>query len=297
MVIACAGVLLTKPAHAVDTEQGLVGIFISEEIRPFILMVEGLEESVGYPTCRIFLDRDKLPYSQDPRCKDLSPENYTQIVAVGPNALTYLKNIKWSNTIVYSMILNPERMLDNVKGNCGVSLNIPPEKQFEAIKSVFPDIHHIGVLYDPVHNSDWFNSASIISKTYNIFLTPLKVFERSEISKLFKETRLDIDAILFIPDKTVISQPIIKYVIKESIKQRIPTFGFNQFFHESGSAMSFVIDYKAVGAQTADMVKNISGKGECAPSGPFFKIYLNRNVIRTLELETSDHLPDNTEVD
>lgn len=38
------------------------------------------------------------------------------------------------------------------------------------------------------------------------------------------------DALWLIPDRTVISESIVKYVIKEAFLRKVPVIGYNRFF-------------------------------------------------------------------
>jgi putative ABC transport system substrate-binding protein len=278
-------------AEPAEEKPSLIGVLISQEIRPFVQMVEGLEENLDIPVCRIFLDKNNGPYSPDPCFKRLDPENFPVLVAVGPRALSYLTARNWPSPVAYGMVLNPDRFVGNRDTYCGVSLNFNLWEQVYTITKTFPDVRKLGVLFDPANNQKWFNSARSLMVLKGIMLVPLSVSERSEILKIVKAAGPRVDAILFIPDKTVISRTIIQHVIKEAIKIGIPTVGYNRFFHESGAALSFLIDYRWVGEQVAGQVSALIEGQPCSSFGPRNQAMLNRNVVRTLGVRLATHLP------
>ena len=92
----------------------------------------------------------------------------------------------------------------------------------------------------------------------------------------------DVDALWLIPDRTVISESIIKYVIKESLFKVVPVIGYNRFFYESGAALAFVFNYEELGRQCAvEALKALSGGG-CGKTTPFFHVWINTRVLKKL---------------
>jgi putative tryptophan/tyrosine transport system substrate-binding protein len=274
-----------------------VGIIISKEIRPFIRMVEGLEENLSVPSCRVFFDKGGMPYGCNSGAKGFSPGRFSVTVAVGPQALEYLLRRNWSGPVVYGMILNPEAIIGGTESLCGVSLNIPYWGQISSIHKIFPQVRRLGILYDPANNQAWFDRTREISELQGITVIPLIVTKKNPITRQFDEKIRDLDAIMFIPDRTVISQAVVQYVIKRAILQGVPSIGYNRFFHDSGAALSFVIDYKTLGKRVAGQVKNILTGKPCSQLGPDYKIMLNDQVIKKLRLSLGSNLPETVERD
>lgn len=86
-MLFCVSVLLSSPGYGEDRP---VALFISQEIKPFIEMVEGFENRLNHPTLRIILDQQGHPFSHDKKYKGPEIDHYAYGVAVGPQALTFL---------------------------------------------------------------------------------------------------------------------------------------------------------------------------------------------------------------
>lgn len=288
LLVAC----LLPTRGLAESKPGIVGILISREILPYMQMVQGLEENLGLPSARIFLDQDGKPYSQESRFQELQPSDFTVMVTVGPQALSYLHDRRWPGDVLYAMVLNPERFFWKGAKTGGISLDLSPWKQLLTVNRVFPGIKRLGVLYNPAKNQAWFNRAKTVMTFKNLALVPLQVKRRADIPALFHPPGPEVDAILFIPDQTVISQSIITYVIKESLRLGIATFGFNRFFYESGAALSFIIDYQAIGRRVAEMARVITKGGGLSTAEPPFTVLLNRKVIDSLKIPIAASLPE-----
>lgn len=284
--------VLPASGFSANHKPGRVGILISREILPYMRMVQGLEENLERPSTRIFLDKTGKPYNQENHLRELKSSDFGVMVAVGPQALSYLHDHHWPGTVLYAMVLNPERFFWESAKVCGISLNLSPWKQLLAVTRIFPKIKRLGILFNPEKNLKWFKQAKAIMTLKRLSLVPLEVNQRSDIPKLFTPPGPQVDAILFIPDQTVISRSIISYVIKESLRLGIATFGFNRFFHESGAALSFIIDYHKIGQDMAQMVKTQANGESCVSTGPPFSALLNQKAIKTLEISIPQRLPE-----
>ncbi|PLX75970.1 MAG: hypothetical protein C0614_10440, partial [Desulfuromonas sp.] len=152
------GLLFTATASLADVPR--VGILISREIAPYIEMVKQLEDELNsVETRRFFLDRKGVPYSLAGQAA-LGTDRFNVLVAVGPEALSYLQSQPDITALVYGMVLNPERLaVGQSQQLCGVSLNIPVHQQFSTLLSRIPSLKRVGVLFDPANNRDWFEQA------------------------------------------------------------------------------------------------------------------------------------------
>ena len=91
------------------------------------------------------------------------------------------------------------------------------------------------------------------------------------------------DALWLIPDRTVISESIVKYVIKEAFLRKIPVIGYNRFFYETGAALAFVFDYKELGQQCAKKALSILSGKNCLSTPPLFHVWVNAGVAGSLD--------------
>lgn len=250
-------------------------------------MVESLERNIGNRTVyRFFLDANGKPYSLGVAEASLDPEQYDALVAVGPGALRYLQSRVGVVPLLFGMVLNPENIITNSATSCsGVSLNIPIEEQFSALVESFPWAARVGVLFDPANNQAWFDRAELVAEVMGLEIIPLQV-NRSNGRLAIDGKLTTLDALLFIPDKTIIYRTVIQYVIKQAVFQGIPTIGYNQFFLDSGTALSFIIDYEKIGQQVAEQIEAALVSETCQNvMVPAFETRINTAVWQALKLD------------
>jgi len=289
--IAISGLLLT--ADNSWAKEPVVAVLLSREIAPYVEMVEGLEAGLAQlPVQRFFLDKQGRPYSLN-GTNQLDSQRYSAVVAVGPAALTYLQSRIDTVPLLFGMVLNPSNLFLSTQASpCGISLNLPIAAQLNVIQHRLPTVLRLGVLYDPANNQQWFDRATVVaSEKGNLRLIPLPVqSQQLHIGIINDFTGLD--AILFIPDRTIISRTVIRYVIEQSFLHRVPVVGYNQFFLDSGAALSFAIDYHQHGLQVAAQVINsINGDSCSGVLAPEFKVKINSAVYSALQLETREVQP------
>jgi putative ABC transport system substrate-binding protein len=99
-----------------------------------------------------------------------------------------------------------------------------------------------------------------------------------------------VDCIWLIPDQTVISESISQYIIKQAVLKKVPVVGYNRFFYDSGAAMAFVFDYKALGRQSADLIMDVLRQAESGTRAPVFDVWLNTSVLEKLDIKISEPL-------
>ena len=287
-ICVCLAMLLSMAAPGLCQARGeAVGVLLSREIAPYVSMVEGLESGLGnLPVHRFFLDAEGNPYSFGDRGVTLNPSKFAALVAVGPEALRYLLPRVGSVPLVYGMILSPDNLLGIMaRPPCGVSLNIPIKAQLAAIRQHFPSVVRLGILFDPVNNQNWFNEATTVAATLGMQLLPLQVSRQDGKLDILGDFAV-LDGILFVPDKSVIAKAVIQHVIKQAVLKRIPVVGYNQFFHDSGASLSFIIDYPQIGHQVADQVRQLLAGDRCSGTiEPVFTSRVNEDARRALGLK------------
>ncbi|MBC8466261.1 MAG: hypothetical protein H8D55_00320 [Deltaproteobacteria bacterium] len=285
------------PAYGGQSPTVRVAIIVSKNILPYLDAVEGFQSGIsnmaGVRT-RVFnlgkLDeKARVELFRGPGSKEFS-----LFVAVGPEAaLSVWKGVgREGASKIYFMVLNPEKVFGSKKRDCGISLNIPVQTQIEMIGRGLPSIRRLGLLYDPEFNSGFFREASDAASSLGLTIIPLRVSSKKDIPSVLKRGWKDLDALWLIPDRTVISEAIVKYLIKEAFLRKVPVVGYNRFFYEAGAALAFVFNYKELGQQCAQKaLKILSGEG-CHETPPLFHVWINEGVAEKLGLKLIDkYLP------
>ena len=265
-----------------------VVLVVSANIRPYVEALDGirseLDRSIQAEVEVVMLDRfdEKAGFDLADR---LVSENRTDLIAaIGPEAaaLVWRSFPNGSPSRIYSLILNPEKVIGVREIDGGIPLNIPPKVQMRMIHQGLPSLRRLGIFFDPANNRDFFDKAAAAALELGVELVPLAVAERKDIPFLLQECFDSLDGVWLIPDRTVISESIAQYIIKQCVLQKIPVVGYNQFFYDSGAALAFVFDYADLGRQTAGLIVDTLNNKKSVKRIPVFNVWLNETVVTKL---------------
>ncbi len=285
-------------AQAVEHDTAKIAVLVSRNIKPYAEAVEGIvaafAESPGGELKVFYLDKFRGK-NMALLSGELADGKFKLFISVGPEAARFIwtDEALESSAKLYSVVLNPEKVLGTASPPCGISLNIPVQEQIEMIERGLPGISRVGLLYDPRYNSDFFEDATTRAFSRGIEIVPLQVSSKKEIPGVLKDHWGDIDALWLIPDRTVISESIIKYTIKESLFKAVPVIGYNRFFYESGATLAFVFDYEELGKQCAMKALSLLSGEMCGRTGPCpcFHVWINIRVMKKLGIKiVEDHM-------
>lgn len=283
--------LTLQESRTVNAEEAgvrRIAVVVSQNIKPYLEAVDGVNLALS-KTSEATVEVVKLwrfQTSERPSlAKSLLERHFDLYLAIGPEAFRFLWNHFDSNSALklYSIVLNPQTILGPGNKFCGIPLNIPVQEQLRIIAAGIPNARKIGLLYDPSYNEEFFKNAANFASMRGIEIVPLKVDSRKEIPSLLKNYLTDMDALWLIPDRTVISESIVRYVIKEAFIKKVPTIGYNRFFYESGALMAFIFNYQELGGQAAQKVLAALSDRTCSDSVPLFQVWINKRVAEKLE--------------
>lgn len=267
-------------------------IIKSSDIIPYQKAVDGFKKDFPQGTYREYVidedvkDKGKLVLTNAvERGGDL-------ILAVGPEAAFLAGTASISIPVIFTMVSNPEKLFpEGVAAHRGVSLNLPISLQLEQIQSTFVGRKKVGVLYTPEHNQKTLALMTQLASTVGLSVSGMPITSQKEIPELLEASLSGIDVLLLIPDRTIGTEKILKYLIKSMLLKKIPVVGFNEWFAENGAMLSFALDYEEIGKQTAEYARRLlDGK---IPPGAFIqepsriRTIINLKVAQKLSVEIS----------
>lgn len=277
-VLLCFGPL----ALADEDSKVMVGIIVSRPIRPYLVVsssVNNLLSKQSGARVKLFsMDNGYDARSMKALGKEIRSANPDLLVTVGPEALTFAGKYMDGKKVVYTMVFNPEKLGPH---GCGVSLKIPVSLQVGVIEAALPSIRKVGILYDPRYNED-FVKAAMTTTERGLAIVPLAVSSRKDISSTLSANWGKMDALWLIPDLTVISEGIVRHIIRQGLSEGVAVIGYNRFFYRNGAVLSFVLDYDAIGRQTAELCMMLLSGASCRPADPSYKALINARIAGTL---------------
>jgi len=276
--------------HSAETSVQKVAVLVSLNIRPYLEAVDGLKERLSEQNAAVMEVFNMENYTSDARnilYKKLSDDKFDICIAVGPEATRFI----WTGDLtgqvpkLYTMVLHPEEIVESTESGCGISLDIPVKTMMQIFSKVLPSLTRIGLLYDPKNNLEIARQAVLEAAVMDLEIIPLEVALRKQIPGVLKAHWGTIDGLWLIPDQTIITESLVRHIVKESISHGKAVFGYNRFFYKSGAALCFILDYREIGRQTAQLsLEMLTGQG-CKKQAPVFKTWYNLRVLNMLGID------------
>lgn len=272
-----------------------VVVVLSREIRPYVLAAQGLENALGRPVVRLYVEDG--PSALYPAMTELE-RGGAVFVAVGDEALEMVSRLDPTPPTTALMVLNLSPWPASARSALSaVLLQIPLEEQLVRIAALLPRIKTLGVPMSTAGARDVFSSALAALKSAVPFtLRPLLLQDPSGWSSLLAATPAPAEALLFIPDPALGTVSLIRYVTAQCLLRNIIPIGYNRAFHEAGAAMSFIVDYEGVGREGARLVEAMARGRTGTVLPPPYRVWVKEKSWRHLALPLPESLPDGVEV-
>lgn len=271
-----------------------VVVLVSMKIRPYMDAVGGVSDYLDQQeniVIHLFYLDDYPDGGRQTLVEQIVEAAPRLVISVGPDAARFsglaLQEIDVRK--IYTMVLSPDKVLPASGLACGIPLNIAPEIQLAYVKAALPGLVRIGLIFDPAYNAAYAKRVAAVAAGVGLTVVPLEISSRKQLPDLLAKHWATIDTIWLIPDRTVISEGLVRYIIKEAIVRRVAVIGYNRFFYESGAALSFVFDYRAIGRQTARLGMDAVSGETCERQCPQFDTWLNLKVTRKIGINVLEN--------
>jgi putative tryptophan/tyrosine transport system substrate-binding protein len=286
VIVLTAGCWLGGTPSAQAETPSRIAVVVSEPIKPYLDAVSSFQEVMKKRggELSVFVMEGEGSEAPDRLKKELASGNFGIGVSVGPQATEFLwaEEVPGEFSRIFGMVLNPEEIIGH---GCGVPMNIPVLQQVHAVQDLLPSFNRIGILYDPRYNAQFVQEATAACAETHVKIIPVTVQARDEIRGVLERTWNGIDALWLIPDFTVISESVVRYVIKEGLANKKPVIGYNRFFFHSGAALSFILDYGRIGEQMAFLCREVQEGRACISPPPPFEVWLNSRALQILDIK------------
>jgi putative ABC transport system substrate-binding protein len=239
-------------SHGVAEAGHEIVVVQSAHVKPFEEAIKGFERS-----CDANLQRIIISESQGVDVvREIKLKRPDMVLAVGGDALSEMKGIK-DIPIVYLMVLNPQSALSGEENITGVSMNIPPKKQLQALLQSLPRTKRVGLLYDPENTGYLVEEAQQAAREMGIALTARGIHHARDVATSAMEMKGDIDVFWMLPDVTVMTPETVEFLLLYSLNYQIPLLAFSEKYLDLGAFISTGIDAFDMGAQAGDMANKI----------------------------------------
>jgi putative ABC transport system substrate-binding protein len=193
---------------------------------------------------------------QDPAAifSKINAEKPDLMLTVGEDALKAAKDNIKGVPIVFTMVFNSKAMMDD--NTTGILLDISPEMKITGVKKVLPRTKTIGLLYSP-NSLASFEDIKAECDRRGITLNSKLVSDDAGFTGALSAVFSGSDCFIVILDPKIYFSQTLKFLLLESIKQKVPVIGLSSFYTKAGAIASFDCDYKDLGKQAGEIASRI----------------------------------------
>lgn len=197
---------------------------------------------------------------------ELQARNPSVVATLGTQATRWALERAWAGDLLWPVCfaMVPSRAslgLDGARRDLppsltGVLLQIPLERQIDAIRRLLPGARRLGVVFSDANQQEVARLRDLC-EARGLLCESSRVAEPRELAASFESLSKAVDVLFALPDPVVYSGVSAKYVLLFSLDRRIPLVGFSEAYVKGGAIMGLYADPEDVGRQWGAMVKRI----------------------------------------
>ena len=292
-------------AYGVSGEAGAlaaeIAILKSSNISAYDQAITGFKSTA--PTGVIYSEYDVQGDLEQGRrlARKIRTSEASLVVAVGLKAALAAKLEIVDIPIVYMMILDPSKHNLTAPNMTGTLLEIPAERQFKILRAFLPELRRLGVLSNSSVNPAKLKDTIAQANAQSFQLQSFPVDSEKEVPQQLRTLLGSVDALLLVPDSTVLTNESIGFILEGALARRVPVIGFSPEFTRLGALLSLSMSYGEVGRETGLLAKRILDGDRKLPAKPIpierLKITVNLKTARFLGIDFPkdvNHLIDET---
>lgn len=238
----------------------VIVVLLSKPLRPYNDALSGFEELIqknGYKIAFVY-NLDEKKDNRPQFISTIKGENPGLVFAIGTEAAIFAKQNLSDLPVVFSMVLNPVKsgLVESLAapGNnlTGVSLDIPPELQFEKLKEVLPHVTRVGVIYNE-KESDWIKEVRQAAQKNGLSLIVKPVNSQIDVPGSLDEIVKEVDCLWAQVDPMIYNVQSSQYILLNLLRSKIPMMAFSAQYVKAGALLGLECDYVDIGRQSADI--------------------------------------------
>jgi len=165
------------------------------------------------------------------------------------------------NIPIVSTMVVKSHFFQQASNITGVILSYPLSTQLKWLKKTLPDVNQIAILYNPKENLSIINDATKIAHKMALNITAIPVNTAKQLPYALDQLKNNVQVLLAIPDRVVMSPKTAKAVLLASFRNRVPMIGLTDNWVKAGALYALSWDYADIGQQCADQATAlINGK-------------------------------------
>jgi putative tryptophan/tyrosine transport system substrate-binding protein len=222
----------------------------TSELGPYKMVEASFSGALGQPTKSVSMTSGK------DALKSALDEGPSLVFAIGADAAKGVAEAAPKAPTLYAMVPNPGKVGLDPK-TPSVSMFPAPDSQLKAVKALLPNGKRIGVIFDPVASGPAVQELENAVSRAGLSLVKRPVSAQKDVAGAVRELLPQIDALLLVPDVTVVSADTFKFIAQTSLESRVPLIGFSEGMAKAGAVLAVEAGLPEVGKKAALTAKKM----------------------------------------
>lgn len=206
------------------------------------------------------------------------------VIVLGREALAEALTLPTSIPVIYDMVVTPPAI--SRPNTIGFYMATPASEYAELVRKYLPGLKRLAV----VASQDYLN---ILAGNVSAPVSSYSVKSMVEFVSKVKQLE-NTDAILLLPDNSIINSTAMEEAFLHSFRRRIPLLGISERHVKEGALLALVVDMvnvgKVIGEYATKALKSGTvGQHTAAPPRKF-ELYLNMDTARKMRLSIPDEV-------
>lgn len=266
--------LIGAPCRAAD-----VLIIADAQLKPVMEVTQGLRKTLRAST------RTYSPAEvRGALAATVQRENARVVIALGREALAEALPLPPSIPVIYDMVVTPPAI--NRNNTIGFYMATPSSEYADLVRTYLPMLKRVAV----VASQPFLN---LLADNVSAPLNPHSVKNTVEFVAMVRQQE-NADAIMLLPDSTVMSSAAIEEAFLFSFRRHIPLLGISERHVKEGALLALVVDMVNVGKIIGDYATKALKSGSVGqqPAMPprKFELFLNMDTARKMRVTIPDEV-------
>lgn len=208
------------------------------------------------------------------------------VLAVGVRAAQVARMELQDIPVIFCMVLDPAKHDLKAPNMTGIRLEVPVERQLNAMRMVLPPLKRIGVLYDPEKTGGLVEEARSLARSMGLELVARQVRTEKDVPGALRAVLPQVEALWLVPDSTVLTEDSLRFLMSSALDANVPVIGFSSELVRSGALIGLSVNYEDVGRQAGLLAKKIVSD----QARPFTTTFPPERLRLALNLKTARFL-------
>lgn len=264
-----------------------IAVFYPEIREPyrsiFLEILRGIEAKLSKPLYIYAIDKN---FNLEKIKEKLEEDRVEVVIALGSRGLLLARALQtWFKVVVGAVLMVPHD-----EGLSGISLTPDPDRLFQKLKALLPEIKTVTVIYGEGHSERLIERAREAAKAYNLELNALSANSIQHAAILYRyvlsRLRSEKDAIWLLHGTAIDEQALLPLLLHQAWERNLVVFSSNLADVKRGALFTLYPDNAAMGRSLAELAIAQIESDNDSLSG----IRPLRDLLGAINVRTAEHL-------